>query len=236
MRPRLLVATFAACTCALVGIGAGLLGAAGYYEPGDDPDRCAIESTPSTEAGSTGTYLSNSVGRVWVKEYYGKRDRARYERWYACRNHAGRHVFLASTREASYEDDEAHPRSYISIRPEGLEGATVGFVKVTCSNIHRSATCSSKLRVVRLDREGGEARPPITRRHAIIDAPFLTASRSRSSGLMYYVVAKRTGNVVAAPTGSSFCANGCELHRVSRHGTDRVIDSGTDLRLASMMS
>jgi len=93
-------------------------------------------------------------------------------------------------------------------------------VKVSCSNNHERSTCGSKLRVVRLDREGGEARRPITRRHAVIDAPFLAPS-----GELYYSIAKTDG-----PTA---CGGRCEIHRVSRKGVDKVIDSGPDIRLAS---
>ena len=222
MRFRLRVPILAASTCALVGIGAGLLGAAGTYQPAMDPDRCAIHSTDAEDGGvTTQTVLSNDLGRVWTKDYYGKSDNAHYTRYYACRNLPGRHVFLGSAREASYEGDEDHPGSFIFVTAQGLEGATVGFSKITCTNAFDRTTCGSKLRVVRLDREGGEARPPVSRRHAVIDAPFLSYT-----GELFYSVAK--------PTRGSDCGRGCELHRVSRHGKDRVIDSGTDLRLASM--
>jgi hypothetical protein len=216
MRTRLLVPTLAACTCAFAGIAVGLLGAAGNYEPAYDPDRCAIKSTDTKQ-----TILSNDYGRVWVKDYYGKSDGAHYMRYFACRNLPGRHVFLTSVREADFDGDEDHARSYVSIRGQGLDGPTVAFVRVTCSSTGDRSTCSSKLRVVRLDREGGEARSPITRPHAILDAPFLAPS-----GEMYYAVSKADD--------STACGGRCEIHRVSRKGVDKVIDSGPDIRLASM--
>jgi hypothetical protein len=208
MPRRLLVPVLAACTCAL--LGAGLLAASGY-ERAYDPERCAIESSNTKQ-----TILANDVGRVWVKEYYGKSDGAHYERYYACNNRGGRHVFLASAREVSFEGDEGHFRSYVSILPKGLAGPTVAFAKVTCADSSDARTCSSKLRVVRLDREGGEARRPISRRHAIIYPPLL----DYSGGPMYYTVEK-------PPTGVR------EIHRVSTKGKDRVIDRGTDIRLGS---
>jgi hypothetical protein len=219
MRRRLLVPTLAACTCAFAGIATGLLGAAGNYQRGYDPERCAIKSTDTKQ-----TILSNDVGRVWVKDYYGKKDGAHYMRYYACRNQGGRHVFLASAREASYEGDEDHALSRVAISPEGLAGATVAFAKVTCANNSDPRTCNSKLRVVRLDRQGGEARPPIARRHAVIEPPYL----EYDGGPMYYTVE------TPDTSGVRGCADGgCEIHRVSSKGVDKVIDRGTDIRLGS---
>ena len=209
MRRRLLVPILAACTCTL--LGAGLLAAAGTYQRAYDPERCAIESTDTTQ-----TILSNDVGRVWVKDYYRKSDGAHYTRYYACRNSGGRQVFLTSVHEASYEGEEGHFGSYVAIAPESLAGATVGFSKVTCANISDSRTCGSKLRVVRLDREGGEARPPITRRRAVIGSPYL----DYDGGPMYYTLDRPSTGVR-------------EIHRVSKKGVDKVLDRGTDVRLES---
>lgn len=208
MPRRLLVPVLAACTCAL--LGAGIL-AASSYERAFDPERCAIVSSDTKQ-----TILTNDVGRVWVKEYYGKSDGAHYKRYYACNNRGGRHVFLASSREADFEGDEGHAKSYVSILAKGVAGPTVAFTKVTCADSSDARTCGSKLRVVRLDREGGEARPPISRRHALIYPPFL----DYSGGPMYYTVEKPPTDVR-------------EIHRVSTKGKDRVIDRGTDIRLGS---
>jgi hypothetical protein len=207
MSRRLLVPILAACTCAL--LGAGLLAASGY-ERAFDPERCAIESSDTRQ-----TILSTDVGRVWVKEYYGS-DGAHYKRYYACLNRSGRHVFLASSREADFFGDEGHFRSNVAVVPKGLAGGSVAFVKVTCTDSSDGRTCGSKLRVVRLDREGGEARPPISRRHAVIAPPLL----DYDGGPMYYTVEKPATGVR-------------EIHRVSTRGRDRVIDRGTDIRLGS---
>lgn len=222
MRPRLLVRIFAASTCALAGVAIGLVGVAGNYQPAFDPDRCAIHSTdPGPEGVTVQTVASNEFGRVWTKDYYGKRDHAHYTRFYACWNRHGKHVFLGSAREASYEGDEAHRGSFIFASAQGLGDGAVAFSKITCPDATNRASCGSKLRVVRLDREGGEARPPISRRHAVIEPPLVS-----ERGEIYYGLER--------PTVESACGNGCEIHRIDRHGRDRLLDSGADLRLDSM--
>jgi hypothetical protein len=215
MRRRLLVPILAACTCALVGLGTGLLAAAGTYERGYDPERCAIKSTDAKQ-----TILSNSVGRVWVREFFGKADGAHYTRYYACSNRIGKSVLVATAREASFEGDEPHARSFVGVRSEGLTGDEVGFAKTTCSASNDFSTCSSKLRFLSL-KDGDESRQGASRHRAVLIAPFLLGNGKVIYGLTH--------------SKQAFgCGSRCQIHVVKNDGVDTVLDGGPRIDLDSM--
>ncbi len=211
MRTRTLMSVIAtALVCAAV-FGVLNVGAQNRPATTTTPERC----TPPKGSGLRVTVMSNTEGRVWMKETVRGNDV--YRKFYACSNHSRKHVYLATSRHDDLVDEGDTPAfSRVWVDELGLDGGAVAFMKQTCPAGEDPGRCSYTLRWVRLNdkkilREintAGFERPT----PPIIDG----------AGLMFWMV--QTGDA----TGSACGAKPCEVRMAGVRG-DRVLDSGSEI-------
>jgi hypothetical protein len=209
MRTRTLTPVIAtALVCAAV---FGVLDVGAQNQPVEltTPERC----TPSKGSGNRVTVISNTEGRIWMKETT-RRDGIVVRKFYACSNTLRRHVYLASSKHQDLVDEGDSPAfSRVLVHPQGFDQSAVGFVKQTCPRGEDPNRCSYTLRWVRLrDRkilrefnsQGAERPAP-----PIIDG----------DGVMFWTIDTDDS------TGPECGATPCEVRMAGILG-DRTLDSG----------
>ena len=212
MRTRTLIAVIA--TAAVSAAVFGALNVAGQINPGVEatPERC----TPPRGSGFRLTTMSNTHGRVWLRETV--RDNIATRKWYACSNHYRKHIYLATTKHQDLTDEgETPPFSSMHVNEGALDTIAVAFVKTTCNPAGENARCSYTLRWLRL-RDGKVIRSFDTAGAERPVTPVINAN-----ALMFWIV--DTDN----STGPECGTTPCELRMAGLRG-DRTIATGTNMR------
>ena len=212
MRIRLPIAVIATAAVSAAVFGALNVGA--QINPGVEatPERC----TPPKGSGFRLTIMSNTHGRVWLRE--SVRDNIATRKYYACANRVRKHIYLATTKHQDLTDEgETPPFSSMHVNERALDTGAVAFVKTTCNPAGENARCNYVLRWLRM-RDG-----KIIREFKTAGAERPVTPVINSNAQMFWIVDTDTS------TGPECGTTPCELRMASVRG-DRTIATGTTMR------
>jgi hypothetical protein len=211
MRTRLPIAVIA--TAAVSATVFGVLNVGAQINPGVEatPERC----TPPKGSGFRLTVMSNTYGRVWIKQT--TRNNTVYRKYYACSNFRRRHVYLATSRHQDLVDEgDTPPFSSVFVNERALDEGAVAFTKTSCNPAGENARCSYLLRWIRF-RDG-----KVLREFKTAGAERPTTPVIQGEGFLFWLVDTDRS------TGPECGAQPCEIRMAGIRG-DRVIDSGSNM-------
>jgi hypothetical protein len=191
----------------------GVLNVGAQINPGVEgtPERC----TPPKGSGFRLTVMSNTYGRVWIRQT--TRNNTVYRKYYACSNLRRRHVYLATSQHQDLVDEgDTPPFSSVFVGERALNESAVAFTKSSCNPAGENARCSYVLRWLRL-RDGKLIREFKT---AMPDRPVSPIVDGES--LLFW----RTDTDNS--TGPECGATPCEVRMAGVLG-DRVLDTGSKI-------
>jgi hypothetical protein len=198
-------------TAAVSGAVFGVLNVGAQINPGVEatPERC----TPPKGSGFRLTVMSNTYGRVWIKQR--ARGNTVYRKYYACSNVLRRHVYLATSQHQDLVDEgDTPPFSSVLVNERALDQSAVAFTKISCNPAGENARCSYILRWLRL-RDG-----KIVREFKTAGAERPVSPVVDGESLLFWRVDTDDS------TGPECGATPCEVRMAGILG-DRVLDTGS---------
>ncbi len=215
MGTRTLIPVLATAAACAVVLGALNVGAQNRPTTLTTPERC----TPPKGSGFRATVVSNTEGRVWIKQT--TRGNTVFTKFYACANGLRRHVYLATDQHQDLVDEGDTPAfSRVSVNERALDQEAVAFTKTTCP-AGENPKCSYTLRWVRLkDRKilrEFNTQTPERPASPIVDGAAL---------LFWLIDTNNSTDPDCGPTP-------CEVRMAGIRG-DRTLDSGSQIGALSV--